>query len=235
MVTAQALGYYLCYLWLHSQCYFPHPSDLRAILPELPAPSPPTFFSLQDRLLSLLFSALQHETDPSNVQMLLHGMLVFIQDIVTYENAVTRMLEAEEVDGEEQERLHPPLSSTRSDASTQSQSRSLFSAVGKGEGSAGLLHGQSQHLSSPAEFEPPGLLTRAIAAAQQCLKAWEGNVLVSLAALELMTGLAQQRIENASECSLGYCCSSRNNVPPPPSSSKVTMTTGRLCCGCVST
>lgn len=46
------------------------------------APPPTlTFLSLKDRLLHLLFTAIQTESDPVNVQMLLHGLMVFTQDI----------------------------------------------------------------------------------------------------------------------------------------------------------
>ncbi len=65
------------------------------------------------------------------MQMLLHGLLVFIQDIVTYENSVISMLELEQVDREDVEGLHVPLTATRSDGSAHSQG--LYSAMGKGE------------------------------------------------------------------------------------------------------
>lgn len=40
-----------------------------------------TFYSLRDWMLWLLFSAIEHEEDATNIQLLLHGMLVSLQDI----------------------------------------------------------------------------------------------------------------------------------------------------------
>lgn len=40
-----------------------------------------TFYSLRDWMLWLLFSALDHEGDSANMQMLLHGLFMSIQDI----------------------------------------------------------------------------------------------------------------------------------------------------------
>jgi len=40
-----------------------------------------TFVSLKDQLLSVLFSAVESERDPVNIQMLLHALMVFMQDI----------------------------------------------------------------------------------------------------------------------------------------------------------
>ena len=40
-----------------------------------------TFYSLREWMLWLLFSAIEHEDDPTNMQLLLHGVLVSLQDI----------------------------------------------------------------------------------------------------------------------------------------------------------
>ena len=37
------------------------------------------FYSLRDRILRLLFEAIENEADPVNLQMLLHGLLTMIQ------------------------------------------------------------------------------------------------------------------------------------------------------------
>ena len=80
-----------------------------------------TFYSLREWMIWLLFSAIQHERDSKNMQLLLHGILVCLQDIgqwfhtqmyvlsvacpvhihvcaVLYENAVAKM--AEDAEGE---------------------------------------------------------------------------------------------------------------------------------------
>ena len=46
-----------------------------------------TFYSLKRRILSLLLRSFEHETDAVNMQLLLCGLLMVLQDHVTYENA----------------------------------------------------------------------------------------------------------------------------------------------------
>ena len=92
-----------------------------------------TFVSLKDRLLQLLFAAIGAESDTANMQMLLHGLMVITQDIVTYENAVAKMVEEEVPEDSEVSAIlrdHPPLASTRSDASVYSQSGTQAAAGG---------------------------------------------------------------------------------------------------------
>ncbi len=43
--------------------------------------TPLTFVSLKDRLLQILFSAVESEKDPVNVQMMLYAIMAFMQDI----------------------------------------------------------------------------------------------------------------------------------------------------------
>ncbi len=84
------------------------PSDLSKVVPDLQVPptlshrgslsanalasdpssthdttdGPPlTFVSLKDKLLNVLFRAVESEKDPINVQMLLHALMTFMQDI----------------------------------------------------------------------------------------------------------------------------------------------------------
>lgn len=45
-----------------------------------------TFYSLKRRILSLLLRSFEHETDPTNMQLLMCGLLMVMQDHVTYEN-----------------------------------------------------------------------------------------------------------------------------------------------------
>ena len=42
-----------------------------------------TFYSLKDKLVHLMFSAIECETDSNNVQLLLHALTVFVSDIGT--------------------------------------------------------------------------------------------------------------------------------------------------------
>lgn len=84
------------------------PSDLSKVVPDLQVPPTPshrgslsantltsdpssthdttdgpplTFVSLKDKLLNILFRAVESEKDPVNVQMLLHALMTFMQDI----------------------------------------------------------------------------------------------------------------------------------------------------------
>ena len=45
-----------------------------------------TFLSLERCILSLLLRSFDHETDATNIQLLLCGLLTIIQDRVTYDN-----------------------------------------------------------------------------------------------------------------------------------------------------
>lgn len=45
-----------------------------------------TFFSLKRHMVSLLLRSFEHESDSTNMQLLLCGLLMVIQDHVTYEN-----------------------------------------------------------------------------------------------------------------------------------------------------
>jgi len=49
-----------------------------------------TFYSLKRRIVSLLLRSFEYETDPINMQLLLCGLLMVIQDHVTYENTCAR-------------------------------------------------------------------------------------------------------------------------------------------------
>lgn len=49
-----------------------------------------TFYSLKRRILSLLLRSFEHETDAINMQLLLCGLLMVIEDHITYENACAR-------------------------------------------------------------------------------------------------------------------------------------------------
>ena len=70
-------------------------SDLSSVLqPESADQSttPRTFYSLKDKLLHLLFSAIKCETDSNNVQLLLHALMVFVCDIGQYYSALNHTL-----------------------------------------------------------------------------------------------------------------------------------------------
>ena len=122
------------------------PSDLQNIVPEMVSSpegglreldSSLTFHSLQDRILQLLFSAIQHETDATNIQMLLHGLMAMIRDVVTYENAVAKMVEEEMSEGDMEVSAilsqHQPLAAMRSDPSSHSHLRNPATNMDKGE------------------------------------------------------------------------------------------------------
>jgi len=54
------------------------------------AKKPTTFLSLEHCILSLLLRSFEHETDATNMQLLLCGLLIVIQDRVTYDNTCVK-------------------------------------------------------------------------------------------------------------------------------------------------
>ncbi|CAI8012715.1 Ral GTPase-activating protein subunit beta [Geodia barretti] len=86
-----------------------------------------TFYSLREWTLWLLFSAIEHERDGSNLQLLLHGVLVCLQDTVLYENVTTRLAEEGVGEGE-----------------SGSARTEFFSSVVKDYGSASLFRRASK-------------------------------------------------------------------------------------------
>ncbi|XP_036388548.1 ral GTPase-activating protein subunit beta-like [Megalops cyprinoides] len=143
-----------------------------------------SFLSLKLRLVNILIGALQTETDPNNTQMILGAMLNIVQDSAILESIGTQN-ETGSIDG--------------AHMSTKSHSRNnsgISTASGGGSEPAtpeserpaqALLRDYALHTDTAA-----GLLTRTIYLVTQRLNSqWRPDMSISLAALELLSGLAK--------------------------------------------
>ncbi|KRG02484.1 ral GTPase-activating protein subunit beta isoform X12 [Drosophila mojavensis] len=145
-----------------------------------------TFLQLKSRLMNILMNALQVETDAQNTHMLLGGLLLCVQDAVTFEE----------------------------------------SELGASDhlGGAGVQHHEENILSSDNAH---ALFVRATyLVCHRLISSWKTDLNVSLAALELLSGLARLHIRetDALECKRAvkwicdYICYQCSR--PPPAHSK---------------
>ncbi|XP_039623311.1 ral GTPase-activating protein subunit beta isoform X3 [Polypterus senegalus] len=148
---------------------------------------PVTFLSLKLRLVNILIGALQTETDPSNTQMILGAMLNIVQDSALLE-AIGAQAEMGSSDGSHgTSKSH---SRNNSGISTASGS-SLEAMTPDSERPAqALLRDYALHTDTAA-----GLLIRSIHLVTQRLNVqWRSDMSISLAALELLAGLAKVKV-----------------------------------------
>ncbi|CAH1262037.1 RALGAPB [Branchiostoma lanceolatum] len=173
-----------------------------------------TFLSLKLRMVNLLIGSLQCEQDSDNTQMILGGMLLCVQDSALLEEAE---LQAEQAEREQQNEE----SENAEEAADQEQ---------KGTGEAPDHESPASKLAQGlySEYDSAyGLFVRCIhLVCQRLMSAWKTDLNVSLAALELLSGLAKVKIiiQDVLECKravkwicdyIGYQCSR-----PPPNHSR---------------
>ncbi|KAI1897030.1 hypothetical protein AGOR_G00078920 [Albula goreensis] len=143
-----------------------------------------TFLSLNLRLVNILIGALQTETDPYNTHMLLGAILNIVQDSALLES-IGAQNEMESVDGSHVSmRSHSTTSSTASGGSSEATTPESERAT-----------------YFPGDYDTAaGLLTRSVYLLTQRLNSqWRPDMSVSLAALEVLSGLAKVKagIESA--------------------------------------
>lgn len=202
---------------------------------------PLTFAQLKPRLMNLLINALQVESDPQNAQMLLGGLLLSVQDSAS----------AEEVEPVTQPDPGPGSDSTSNILSSASDTISSLSlpsdyrsvSLGAVDDVSPETQDQSDGTSSAGTFgnmmfidypmiglnknSAHALFVRATyLVCHRLISSWKTDLNVSLAALELLAGLARIHIRetDALECKravkwlcdyIVYQCSR-----PPPAHSK---------------
>ncbi|KAF4788672.1 hypothetical protein TURU_158545 [Turdus rufiventris] len=142
---------------------------------------PVTFLSLKLRLVNILIGALQTETDPNNTQMILGAMLNIVQDSALLEAIGCQM----ETNGGE---------------------NNLFKSHSRTNSSISTASGGSTEPTTPDSERPAqallrdydtaaGLLIRSIHLVTQRLNSqWRQDMSISLAALELLSGLAKVKV-----------------------------------------
>ncbi|XP_032074706.1 ral GTPase-activating protein subunit beta isoform X2 [Thamnophis elegans] len=146
---------------------------------------PVTFLSLKLRLVNILIGALQTETDPNNTQMILGAMLNIVQDSALLEAIGCQM----ETNGGENLVLKSH-SRTNSGISTASGGSTEPTTPDSERPAQALLRDYALHTDTAA-----GLLIRSIHLVTQRLNAqWRQEMSISLAALELLSGLAKMKV-----------------------------------------
>ncbi|XP_073726642.1 ral GTPase-activating protein subunit beta isoform X4 [Misgurnus anguillicaudatus] len=139
-----------------------------------------TFLSLKLRLVNILIGALQTETDSINTQMILAAMLNIVQDSALLES-VDSQAEVASVDGshslaKSHSRNNSNTSAGSSDATTPDSDRPAQALLRDYDTAAGLLI-RSIHLLT-----------------QRLNSQWRLDMSISLAALELLAGLAKVKV-----------------------------------------
>uniref|UniRef100_A0A8B9LEP2 Ral GTPase-activating protein subunit beta n=1 Tax=Astyanax mexicanus TaxID=7994 RepID=A0A8B9LEP2_ASTMX len=143
-----------------------------------------TFLSLKLRLVNVLIGALQTETDPINTQMILAAMLNIVQDSALLES-IGAQAEVGSVDGSHS--LAKSHSRNNSGISNASAGSSEATTPDSERPAQALLRDYALHTDTAA-----GLLIRSIHLVTQRLNSqWRADMSISLAALELLAGLAK--------------------------------------------
>ncbi|KRK07015.1 ral GTPase-activating protein subunit beta isoform X11 [Drosophila yakuba] len=213
-----------------------------------------TFIQLKSRLMNILMNALQVETDAQNTHMLLGGLLLCVQDAVTFEETELGGGNANLSHNSSGVQHHDAnlLSSACSERSASLVSAGTASSLGgqttatMGAGSGSIRDTASAHdypsltISDDMSFEfgqelegvttydnAHALFVRATyLVCHRLISSWKTDLNVSLAALELLSGLARLHIRetDALECKRAvkwicdYICYQCSR--PPPAHSK---------------
>ncbi|XP_031423892.1 ral GTPase-activating protein subunit beta isoform X7 [Clupea harengus] len=139
-----------------------------------------SFLSLKLRLVNILIGALQTETDPTNTQMILGAMLNIVQDSALLES-IGAQAEVGSLDG------------SHSLAKSHSRNNSGISTASVGSSEATTPDSERPAQALLRDYDTAsGLLIRSIHLVTQRLNSqWRPDMSISLAALELLAGLAK--------------------------------------------
>ncbi|XP_065158063.1 ral GTPase-activating protein subunit beta isoform X3 [Atheta coriaria] len=139
---------------------------------------PTTFGQLKPRLMNLVMNALQVENDPQNTHMLLGGLFLCVQDASVYEKV-------EQVTQPSSEQTTNLLSSVSDTSSTISSSYS-----------DSFISPDLSDIQTPDSAH--GLFVRATyLVCHRLISSWKSDLNISLAALELLSGLARIHIKDS--------------------------------------
>ncbi|KAI7808059.1 ral GTPase-activating protein subunit beta isoform X3 [Triplophysa rosa] len=146
-----------------------------------------TFLSLKLRLVNILIGALQTETDSINTQMILAAMLNIVHDSALLESVGTQA-EVASVDGSHS--LAKSHSRNNSGISNTSAGSSEATTPDSERPAQALMRDYALHTDTAT-----GLLIRSIHLLTQRLNSqWRLDMSISLAALELLAGLAKVKV-----------------------------------------
>ncbi|XP_069947395.1 ral GTPase-activating protein subunit beta isoform X3 [Cherax quadricarinatus] len=156
---------------------------------------------LRPQLVNLLTNALQVETDPANTQMLLGGLLFCVQDA-----ALCEVMDSISQHNFSTDRDHNIMSSGASDTvSSHGDYNSLLdeSCDTLPEGSLGQVGSPNFTSAATSHDSAHALFVRSIyLVCHRLISSWKSDVNVSLAGLELLSGLARLNIaeQDGLEC-----------------------------------
>ncbi|KAL6447256.1 hypothetical protein ACFW04_001486 [Cataglyphis niger] len=179
--------------------------------------TPITFIQLKSRLMNLLINALQVETDPQNTHMLLGALLLSVQDSAAAEE-VEQVTQPDTVANDSTSNL---LSSVTSNSASQISISSDQRSIGDASDIATLQEECIAFDSAHALFVRATYLV-----CHRLISSWKIDLNISLAALEMLSGLARTRIRetDALECkrAVKWLCDyiSYQCWRPPPAHSK---------------
>ncbi|XP_063064371.1 ral GTPase-activating protein subunit beta-like [Engraulis encrasicolus] len=150
---------------------------------------PVSFLSLRLRLVNILIGALQTETDPGNTQMILGAMLNMVQDSALLEAIGTQKEQAPQAPvGTAPSMGHSRHSSSLSATSGGSVELSSFD-------SDRAPHALLRDYVPSSPDSAMGLLVRSVhLVTQKLTSSWRNDMSISLAALELLAGLAKVKV-----------------------------------------
>ncbi|XP_032591658.1 ral GTPase-activating protein subunit beta isoform X8 [Drosophila grimshawi] len=201
-----------------------------------------TFMQLKARLMNILMNALQVELDAQNTHMLLGGLLLCVQDAVTFEETFDLGSGSEHLSGAAGAQHHEEnlLSSACSERSasltsgTASFGAQTHTATASAHDFPSLTISDDISVEFAHDFEAVASYDNAHAlfvratylVCHRLISSWKTDLNVSLAALELLSGLARLHIRDtdALECKRAvkwicdYICYQCSR--PPPAHSK---------------
>ncbi|XP_068601913.1 ral GTPase-activating protein subunit beta-like [Brachionichthys hirsutus] len=153
-----------------------------------PHDQPVSFLSLRLRLVNILIGALQTETDPTNTQLILGAMLNIVQDSALLES-IGAQTETGSIEGS-----HVTM---RSQSHSRTNSGISYTSGGSTEATSPDSERPVQALLKDYALPDTaaGLLVRSIHLVTQRLNSqWRQDMSISLAALELLAGLAKVKV-----------------------------------------
>ncbi|KAJ6629279.1 Ral GTPase-activating protein subunit beta [Pseudolycoriella hygida] len=187
-----------------------------------PADKSTTFAQLKPRLINVLMNALQVEADAQNTHMLLGGLLLCVQDSAIFE---------ENDSNSEMYQSSPAPSDTNLLSSALSDKSGWSIASGSSAGGNSTLGNDLPSLTISDEFPADlfqdvdltsiydnahALFVRATyLVCHRLISSWKTDLNVSLAALELLCGLARMYIKDSGNLLLQTISTKSTNVPIP--------------------
>ncbi|XP_071742899.1 ral GTPase-activating protein subunit beta isoform X29 [Lepeophtheirus salmonis] len=166
--------------------------SIKELLPQSTL-TPKDFVGLRPRMINLLISSLQAETDTVNTQMLLGGLLLSVQDAAILEEQTIEEYSNDPLNDKE-----PPFK-LHVQAATSISVNNISSSS---HGNPDLSDGQADEFNSNDDSSHTIFVRATYLVCHRLISSWKSDLSTSLAALELLAGLARIKIpdQDALEC-----------------------------------